>query len=214
MTKTGIEQIRQGTDLEEIDYSYVIDCLKEYGSPRAKITRLLKVGDLIRVKKGLYVFGKRYRRRMYSLEILANKIYGPSYISLEYALSYYGMIPEYVVEVTSMTYKRKRAYVTPVGRFSYTPLPSNLYTIGFTLVPLTNDSSALIATPEKALADLLYIRKPEIQTVSELKELLFEDLRLDESKILSLNIQMLKSIKNQGGSPLLPLLITYLRSQK
>ncbi len=211
MAKTGIELIRARTDLEEIDYSYVIDCLKDYRAPRAKITQLLKGGDLIRVKKGLYVFGEKWRHRMYSLEILANKIYGPSYISLEYALAYYGMIPEHVVEVTSVTSKRKRFYNTPVGRFSYTPIPLALYGVGFTFL---EEQTALIATPEKALADLFYTKKIQLKTEEELKALLFEDLRLEESAVLKLNIEALVDIKEKGGSPLLSLLIHYLRSQK
>lgn len=214
MAKPGIQLIRQKTDLEEIDYSYVIDCLKEHSTPRAKVTRMLKARELIRVKKGLYVFGESYRRRMYSLEILANKVYGPSYISLEYALSFYGMIPEYVSEVTSVTSKRKRAYVTPVGRFSYTPLPLALYAIGYTLALISDDREALIASPEKALADLLYVRKIKISTEAELEQLLFEDLRLDSSQILDLDIKMLTEILDVGGNPILFLLITYIRSRK
>ncbi|MBF5059620.1 hypothetical protein [Candidatus Neptunochlamydia vexilliferae] len=201
---------------------------------------------------------------MYSLEILANKIYGPSYVSLEYALAYYGMIPEHVVEVTSVTSKRKRLYNTPVGRFSYTPIPLSLYGVGFTLleekpIPIptqdlggcqsqrsrfspieaglypgdrgdaegvkAGDSGAgktqilsrnryiLIATPEKALADLFYVKKPQVKTEEELEMFLFEDLRLEESAVLKLNIETLADIQKKGGSPLLSLLIHYLRSQ-
>lgn len=214
MTKPGIQLIRQKTDLEEIDYSYVIDCLEEHRAARAKITRMLKAGELIRVKKGLYVFGESYRRRMYSLEILANKIYGPSYVSLEYALSFYGMIPEYVSEVTSITSKRKRAYATPVGRFSYTPLPLALYAIGYTLALISDDREALIASPEKALADLLYVRKIKISNEVELEQLLFEDLRLDSSQVLDLDVKMLTEILDVGGNPVLFLLINYIRSRK
>lgn len=214
MTKSGIQLIRQKTDLEEIDYSYVIDCLEDHKAPRAKVTRMLKAGELIRVKKGLYVFGESYRHRMYSLEILANKIYGPSYISLEYALSFYGMIPEYVSEVTSITSKRKRAYATPVGRFSYTPLPLALYAIGYTLALISDDREALIACPEKALADLLYVRKIKISTEIELEQLLFEDLRLDSSQVLDLDVKMLTEILDVGVNPVLFLLINYIRSRK
>src|SRR6202008_2894394 len=112
---------------EEIDYTFVMDCLKDYKSPRAKLTGLLQKGDLIRVKKGIYLFGPEYRKGPYSPEVLANKIYGPSYVSREYALAYYGLIPEYVVEVTSISTKRARNFDTPMGRFSYARLPSKLY---------------------------------------------------------------------------------------
>jgi len=71
--------------------------------PRDKISDLLKKGTIIRVKKGLYVFGEDNRKKPYSKEILANLIYGPSYISLDYALQYHGLIPERVEAVTSVT---------------------------------------------------------------------------------------------------------------
>ena len=84
-------QLRNKCAGEEIDYTFIMDCLKDYSSPRAKLTALLKKGDLIRVKKGLYIFGSDYRKGPYSPEIMANKIYGPSYVSQEYALAYYGL---------------------------------------------------------------------------------------------------------------------------
>ena len=144
-----IRQLQNLSPGEEIDYTFVMDCLKGYSSPRAKLTSLLKNKDLIRVKKGLYVFGSDYRRQPYSLEIMANKIYGPSYVSLEYALAYYGLIPEYVTEITSVTIKRSRSFSTPIGRFSYFHLPCQLYCVGFNLISVRDHATALLATPKK-----------------------------------------------------------------
>ncbi len=80
------EPIRKMIPYEEFDYQTLLGALKGYARPRDRITALLRKGVIIRVKKGLYVFGEHERRRPYSREILANLIYGPSYISLEYAL--------------------------------------------------------------------------------------------------------------------------------
>jgi hypothetical protein len=79
--------LRQRIEHEEFDYQILLDALREYSNPRDKISDLLDKGVIIRVKKGLYVFGVQYRRRPIVREILANLIYGPSYLSLEYALA-------------------------------------------------------------------------------------------------------------------------------
>lgn len=207
-------QLRSKAQGEEIDYTFVMDCLKDYKSPRAKLTNLLKKGDLIRVKKGLYLFGSDYRKGPYSPEIMANKIYGPSYVSREYALAYYGLIPEYVAEVTCISTKRARIFDTPVGRFSYAHLPPKLYQVNYNLVSIRNNETALIATAEKALADLLYFRDDQPETMNELVDLLFDDLRLNVPLVSRMRIGMFNEILKTGGSPTIKLLIQWLKEQK
>lgn len=209
-----MSELRDRVKGESFDYTFLMDSLSDYKSPRSKVTHLLRSGEIIRVKKGLYVFGSQQRRSLLSLEILANQIYGPSYVSLEYALSFYGLIPEFVAEVTSVTTKKQKKYETPIGRFSYTPIPVALFSTGFTWLQMTDYGSALIATPEKALADLLYVRKIKITSKSDLEDLLFEDLRLYRTGIEKLHIGVLTNILKAGGSPVLSLLIDWLRSNK
>ena len=79
----------------------------------------MQSGAIIRVKKGLYIFGEDYRRSPIHRALLANLLFGPSYVSGEYALSHYSFIPEKVTTVTSMTVKRKKIFNTPAGVFSY-----------------------------------------------------------------------------------------------
>src|SRR6202043_3466912 len=98
----------------EFDYEALLQTLQNYKKPRDAITRFLHDGSIIRVKKGLYVFGENYRRGIICKESLANLIYGPSYLSLEYALSYYGLIPERVEQVASMTPLRSKIFQTPI----------------------------------------------------------------------------------------------------
>jgi predicted transcriptional regulator of viral defense system len=95
-----MESIRKHIPNEEFDYQTLLHGLGQYSRPRDKISDLLRKGVIIRVKKGIYIFGEDYRRRPFSREILANLIYGPSYISLEYALHYFGLIPERVEAVS------------------------------------------------------------------------------------------------------------------
>mgnify|MGYP003983253749 FL=1 len=78
----------------ELTYAQVMSCLStSYAKPRDKLTQLLKKKVLIRIKQGLYVLGEFLRKDPLNKELLANLIYGPSYVSLEWALSYYGIIP-------------------------------------------------------------------------------------------------------------------------
>ena len=90
-------------------------------------------------------------------EQIANFLYGPSYVSMEWALSFYGMIPERVYTVTSMTLGRNKQYHTPIGDFSYFTLPARYYPVGITQKKSPDFVGGfLIATPEKALADLVF----------------------------------------------------------
>ena len=94
--------LRKRIGREEFDYPALMAALRGFANPHAKITSLLDKGEIVRVKKGLYVFGEHYRLRPYSRELLANLAYGPSFISLDYALARHGLIPERVEALTSV----------------------------------------------------------------------------------------------------------------
>lgn len=193
---SAISLIRSRSPSEEIDYGYIMDCLKNYAFPRNKLSQLVHTGALIRVKKGFYVFGPLYARHPYSLETLANIIYGPSYVTLERALQFYGMISERVEEVTSVTVKRSALFSTPVGRFSYAHRPLKAYPVGIIRREISDYQSYLIATPEKALVDLLVIRRGKISKISDLKQVLFEDFRIEEEDLQKLNLDLLRKINH------------------
>jgi predicted transcriptional regulator of viral defense system len=111
--------LQKAGHFREIDYFQLKDALSAYANPHAKIRQLLANGALIRVKKGLYVLSEDYNNAPFSLTILANLIYGPSAISLEFALSYYGLIPEHAYTITSITPQRNKIFEAPVGCFTY-----------------------------------------------------------------------------------------------
>ncbi len=187
--------LRNKIGSEEFDYQMLLDCLSDYQQPRAKITGLLEKGIIIRVKKGLYVFGEPYRRTPVSREILANLIYGPSYISLDYALQWYGLIPEAVHTVTSVTSGRSRAFTTPFGTFSYRHIPLRAYQVGMDRVPLDDNRAFLIATPEKALADRIAAERGSgIRTLERLKAHLEENMRVDPDELGKLDPSRLAKI--------------------
>jgi hypothetical protein len=179
---------------EELDYGLVMECLKGHKNPRRKLNHLLKIKALIRVKKGIYIFGKQFARHPYSSEVLANMIYGPSYVSLEWACQFYRLIPEKVTTVTSITTGRSRQFKTPLGLFTYDHLPFALFSIGVTLIKFSDNQQALIATKEKALADLLVLRRGAFASKKNFRETLFEDLRIEEEDLSQLNLNLLKTI--------------------
>jgi len=185
---------------EEFDYQALMSALTGYANPRSKVTALLRKGVIIRVKKGLYIFGDDYRRRPFSRELLANLIYGPSYISLDYALSYHGLIPERVAAVTSITSKREKRFETPVGLFIYRRAPKNSFHLGMTRVE-QQDYSFLIATPERSLADKLRDdRGISAGNQQALAIYLFENLRLEREGFLSLDPAFLAQLGQGLGS--------------
>lgn len=190
-----IETIRKEIPQEEFDYQILVDCLKGYARPRDKISDLLKKGSIIRIKKGLYIFGDEYRRRPFSREILANLIYGPSYISLDYALQHYGLIPERVEAVTSVTTGRSRRFSTPVGLFTYRTIPLEAFRIGMDRIEIGDGRAFLMATPAKALADKLHdLRGAGIQSQRELINYLEKNLRVDPAVLRELEPAELNTI--------------------
>lgn len=180
---------------EEFDYQTLLDSVHGYAQPRMKISGMLAKGDIVRVKKGLYILGKSLRRRPFCRELLANLIYGPSYVSLEYALHYHGLTPERVEKVTSVTCGRSRTFDSPVGTFSYRMIPMDAFRTGMDQVELDDGRSFLIAIPEKALADRIVAdRGAGISTQKELHEYLLEDLRIDPANLRGLNPTRLTEI--------------------
>lgn len=115
----NFERFRQEVKVEVFDYQLLANYLKELKKPRDKISALVAEGKIIRVKKGLYVFGEDWRRAPLNLEMVANLIYGPSCVSFEYALTHYGMIAERAIVITSLTIGDSKTFSTPLGTFEY-----------------------------------------------------------------------------------------------
>lgn len=157
--------------------------LQDYHNPQTKIRRLVKEKRLFPIRRGLYE-----TQAHVSPHLLAGSIYGPSYISFASALSYHGLIPERVYTCTSATMKKNRSklFATPFGTFHYRDIPSEAYPFGAIWVKVDENYSFLIASPEKALCDMLYIQQP-IYSISSLQELLFENLRMEEEDFFQLN---------------------------
>ncbi|MBU2602033.1 MAG: hypothetical protein KKA32_07685 [Actinobacteria bacterium] len=209
-----IAHLRARIEGEEFDYQALLGSLGAFAYPRDKITALLRRGDIVRVKKGVYVFGRAHARRPYSREVLANMLYGPSYVSLEYALQYHGLIPERVEAVTSMTTNRARRFATPLGLFIYRPATPAAYPLGVELVEIEG-GRFLLATPEKALADRVRAdRGSGVDTIVAMERYLLEDLRVDPTALASLDAERLEPIAEAYGSRKLRLLSAVVRSMR
>ncbi len=184
--------LRQAIPFEEFDYQTLLDSLRGYAHPRKKITSLLRKGEIVRVKKGLYLFGESYRRAPYCRELLANLIYGPSCVSLEYALHHHGLIPERVETVTSVTCGRSRSFETPVGNFSYRRIPLAAYCLGIDRIELADGRAFLMAVPEKALADRVVAERGSVlATQRDLRAFLIDNLRADANGLKGLDVDKL-----------------------
>ncbi len=198
---TPIEKIRIAIEGEVFDYTQLMDALKEYKKPRDVVSTLLKKAYLIRLRKGLYTFGKLWQRKGISNEVLANLMYGPSVISLDFALSLYGLIPEHTFTVTCVSIGRSRVFNTPVGRFSYTQQKVNRFSFGYSLQH-NNSGNFLIAEPLKALADKVWYDK-RFNPTSPVSyyEYLFEDLCIDKDILFQhININYLKVLNDTFSS--------------
>lgn len=176
----------------------VKSCFPKLSSPEKKIQALERSGELIRLKRNLFLVNPELTGRAAALELCANHIYGPSYISLQWALSYYGMIPEQVFLITSVTTKRSREFDTPIGRFSYMQVPSAYFPIGVESV--TRDKIGyLMASREKALCDtILYDNYVPAQSLKSLAIYLEEDMRLDMDILPELNPAIIEQCAQVG----------------
>ena len=171
------------------NHGALLSLLKEYKRPNDKISRMLAEGDILKIKRGLYVLAPVHRTEPISKLLLANLIYGPSYVSLDLALSFYNLIPEGVFELTSMTPKRVKCYDTPLGRFSYTHSHGLLYEIGIVSETNADGTCFLIASPEKALCDkVIFTRKLSATSVKAMRAFLIDDLRINPDDLAGLDL--------------------------
>ena len=185
-------QVIQAYANQPLTHQLLLSLLKDYKRPNDKVHELLKEGILKSVKKGLYITGPSIKASKPEPILIANHILGPSYVSLDTALSYHGLIPERVYEISSMTIKVSRKFTTPIGVFTYTHLQLPYYSFGIQQARLSDDQYSMIASPEKALFDkvatasgiILRSRKNAISY-------LIEDLRMDEDTLKRLNTKMM-----------------------
>ena len=161
---------------------------------RNNFVRWVKKGLLLRLRQGYYTFPEYKSNPDFTL-FFANRIYRPSYISLHTALAFYGIIPEAVVQITSVTSLKTANFQNDIGEFAYKSVLRELM-FGYDIKPVANNQSIQIAKPEKAILDLLYLY-PFYNTEQEMENLRFdEDFLTDEINLMLLEEYLLKMESN------------------
>ncbi|PKQ46644.1 type IV toxin-antitoxin system AbiEi family antitoxin domain-containing protein [Confluentibacter flavum] len=187
----------------------ILELLNDYQSPNDKISELLKSKELISIRRGLYITGPKMDLTTPEPFLIANHLRGPSYVSLESALSYWAMIPEKAYEISSVTIKTSKLYKTPVGRFSYQQLKIPYYSYGIKNIRYSPKQTMLVASPEKALCDKIVLTpKIYLRSIKQTREFLMEDLRMDSEVLSTLDTEVMELwIKNAPKKSSLKMLI-------
>ncbi len=179
--------------------SVLSEALADYHSVKDKISSLERSGDLIRLRNGLYVVSNKITEQNFSLELIANQLYGPSYVSFEAALSYYGLIPERVYLVKSATPKRAKSYQTPLGVFEYIRVPQHYYPIGVRSVLVNNTYAFMMASPEKAFCDqIISTAGLRIQSLTAMHRYIEDDMRMDTGLMQSWDLSIIEACIEYG----------------
>jgi len=199
---------------QPLTHQLMMSFLKDYRRPNDKIKTLRAEGILESIKKGLYIAGPNIRASKPERGLLANHIYGPSYVSLEIALSYYGLIPERVYETASMTTKSSKEFNTPAGIFTYTHSPLPYYAFGLSMVRLAEDQHTIFASPEKALCDKIVSTSGILlRSITQVTAYLLEDLRIEKPSLKNFDIKKMESwVSNAPKSDSLNMLIKMIKN--
>jgi len=194
---------------QPLTHQLLADLLKDYKRPNDKILALKAYGLIEPVKKGLYIAGRSLGADRPESALLANHMLGPSYLSMESALAHYGLIPEKVFAITSMTTKASRKFQTNIGLYTYTNLPLPYYAFGLATVSLSKDQQAIMAIPEKALCDKIATTAGiTLRSQSSARDYVFGNLRMEEEDLAKFDLNgMLSWLENAPKRESLEMLI-------
>lgn len=179
-----------------------------YSNPLDKIKRDVESGVIFRLTRGIYETDGNVNPCF-----LASSILSPSYLSFDWALSYYGLIPEKVVAITSATLnvRKNKTFINKFARYEYSDIPSNVFSEGLTYLE-SGDYIVKIATKEKAICDSL-CKWRVVRNINELKELLFADKRIDEDEFASCDFKLMTRLASLYNKTNLNLLIKLIRKE-
>ena len=167
--------------------------LTNYSNPNAKIKLWVEQGYLVSLKRGLYIVSQEIPQIEPCLGLIANHLYVPSYVSLQYALRQYGLIPERVMMITNITTCHARSFSNSIGTFAYHNVNRAYFALGVT-ARSEGSSSYMIATPEKALVDTILFTSRVPGSLVGLEQFLEEDMRFDIEALFDMNIPLLQAI--------------------
>jgi len=147
----------------------------------------------------MYVVSPDVSGELLSVELIANHLYGPSYVSMESALRYYGLIPEKVFTVRSTTSNRSKKFKNSIATFQYVSVNEDYYPVGISQKTADNKYTFLIASPEKALCDMI-VSTPHLnfQSMKAAETYLEDDLRLDMSAFAAMDKTIVEQCAANG----------------
>jgi hypothetical protein len=143
------------------------------------VKRAMAEGEIVQIRRGLYCLAEHYRKKPLNIFSMAQRIYGPSYVSLESALSYHGWIPEAVYTCTNAGLKNSKEFSTPFGIFSYKRVPQKILYTGVERCLDKHGNVFFIASPLKALADYVYIYKQNDYSLNDI----IDSLRIETDEL-------------------------------
>ncbi|MFC1706805.1 hypothetical protein ACFL59_08290 [Planctomycetota bacterium] len=155
------------------------------GGLRALVHRAVHKEEVLRLRPDIYCLARTYRRTHPHPFVVASVLHRPSQISFESALAFHGLIPEAVFEVASVTPRRSRTFDTPLGPYSFTRVPCNNLRAGVCALKVDDEGWACVATPLRALADLIYVRR-EVTWERDGLGFLLNSLRIEEDDLTTL----------------------------
>ena len=197
------------------DFATFKNFFKDIRFPKNKVADLIHSKDIIQLKKGTYIISPKLTKNPVSRETIANLLHGPSHISFEYGLCFYGMIPEKVEMLTSASTGRSRSFENETGFYDYTMVSSEIFHLGITKASYSDNSSFFIANKERCLFDTIVYRKNNnITSIKRLKEYLFDDLRINNEVLVNLDIEFLIKLEKLKNSRKILFLIKYLKQVK
>ncbi len=163
-----------------------------------KVRLLERDKQIIRLKRGLYVCSPEITGKPLSTDLIANHLYAPSYVSMSSALRYYGLIPEEVFVKQSMTIKHSRDFDTPLGRFEYTAISKRAFSVGLTSIQ-KGDYAFVMATPEKALCDLIAnSSNVNLRYMKDTEIYLTEDIRMEWEDFKMMDVEIFEEYIKVG----------------
>lgn len=168
-------------DLPLISSSYLRLMFADDAGLKTQLLRWSQAGKLIRLRKNIYILNNDDRKINPSRLFIASELYKPSYVSMEYILSFYGLIPEKVADITSITSKKTAAFENIFGKFVYQHIKLNCFT-GFRGLKDEAGLTCYMATPEKAVVDFIYLNQNRFK--GNFRQVLFESFRFQNTEIL------------------------------
>jgi len=157
----------------------------------ARVNRALGANEIVQVRRGLYVLAPKFRKIPLNARALSQILYGPSYISLESALSWHGLIPEAVYTLTCISFGKAKVFDTPLGIFSYTRVPQQVLYAGVDRIQENQEAPIFMANPLKALLDYIYVHKVDWNDLNPL----FESLRIEPEELSFITSAMVQELR-------------------